>query len=1096
MKHLVLALLALGAFAAEGYKKPPKAIQDILDAPAPPIASVNPTHTHALFIEARRYPPIAELARPVLRLAGFRIDPASNGPQTGWTGWRLTLSALAADAKPLKLAVPESAVLSPPRWSPDGKRFALLNRAASSVELWVGDAATGAIRRLPNIAINAAVGEPLQWLPGSQELLAQLVPARRGPPPAEPTAPTGPVVQETSGKAGPVRTYQDLLASPYDEALFDYYATAQLAAVNASTGASRPIGAPHVFLGAEPAPDGRHLLVEFVRKPYSYLLTAFSFPRDAEVWTLRGTLVKKVASLPMADRVPIDGVRTGPRNLGWDPSAPATIEWVEALDGGNPKEKVPHRDRIMTWQAPFAGEASEAVLVPERLRGLAHGENGMRWYADYERSKRWLRTFIQTKGGEPAELFSLSSQDRYHDPGTPVRKTLPSGQRVILTAGNAIFLTGDGASPEGDRPFLDRFDLATRKTTRIFHCDPERYETVASVLDDQGARLLIRGESPTDPPNYYLLANGRRTQLTFAKDPAPELRTIHKELVTYKRADGVGLSFTLYLPPGHKEGTRLPTIVWAYPREFGDASVAAQVSGSTKRFTTIAGASHLFLLLAGYAILDGATMPVIGTPETANNTYIEQVVSSAKAAIDKAAAMGVTDPDRVGVGGHSYGAFMTANLLAHSDLFRAGVARSGAYNRTLTPFGFQAEPRTFWEAPEIYLKMSPFMHAQKLKEPILFIHGMADNNPGTFPIQSERMYQAIRGNGGTARFVYLPHESHGYSGRESIETTLTETIEWFDKHVKNAAPRESGPAALEPFAANAGFVEPFGIAFDSKNNAYVVEYKGNRLHRIAPDGTATIFAGSREAGFAGDGGPARDARFHEPHGIVISPRDELYVADTHNNRVRRIDLNTGIITTIAGNGEAGFSGDAGPATSATFKGIFGIDLDAARNRLYIADLGNIRVRMVDLGTGTVATVAGNGRSAEPADGDAAATAPLVDPRAIAVARTGEFYILERRGNALRVVGSDGRIRTLIRPGQFQPDLKGPKHLTVERNGDVLIADAENHLVRRYSPRSGTLTTIAGSGVPGPLNRPHGVYARASGAVYVADSYNHRIVRLR
>ena len=787
MKHAALLFAATTLFAADLYKKPPQAIQDILNAPASPTASVSPTRTHALFVEPRRYPPIAELSRPVLRLAGYRIDPASNGPQTGWSGWKLTLTALEAGAKPVALALPESATLAPPRWSPDGKQFALLNRTANSVELWIGDSATGTLRRIPNLAINAAVGEPMQWLPGSKDLIVQLVPARRGAPPTAPAVPSGPVIQESSGKAGPVRTYQDMLTSPHDEDLFDYYATSQLSIVNAATGAVRPIGTPHVFLGAGAAPDGKHLLVEYIHKPYSYLLSAFSFPREAEVWSLTGALVKKVASLPMADRVPIDGVRTGPRNMDWNPNSPATIEWVEALDGGNPKEKVPHRDRIMSWAAPFTGEPRQVALVQERMRGMSHGENGLLWYGDYERMKRWSRTFVRpADAAEPVELFSLSSQDRYRNPGTPVRRTLPSGHSVIQVTNNSVFLEGNGASPRGDRPFLDRFDLATRKTTRLFWSDPERYETVSAVLAADGSRLLIRSESPSEPPNYYLLADGHRTQLTFAKDPAPQLRNLRKELVTYKRADGVGLSFTLYLPPDYKPGTRLPTIIWAYPREFGDAGVAAQVSGSTKRFTTLAGASHLFLLLAGYAILDDATMPVIGDPETANNSYIEQVVASAKAAIDKAAEMGVTDPNRVGVGGHSYGAFMTANLLAHSDLFRAGVARSGAYNRTLTPFGFQAEPRTLWEATDIYLKMSPFLHAHKLKEPILFIHGMADNNPGTFPIQTERMYQAVRGHGGTARFVYLPHESHGYAARESIETTLAETIEWFDRHVKNA----------------------------------------------------------------------------------------------------------------------------------------------------------------------------------------------------------------------------------------------------------------------------------------------------------------------
>jgi len=293
-------------------------------------------------------------------------------------------------------------------------------------------------------------------------------------------------------------------------------------------------------------------------------------------------------------------------------------------------------------------------------------------------------------------------------------------------------------------------------------------------------------------------ANSQNAQkITNFSDPASQLRGIKKQLVKYKRADGVDLSFTLYTPPNYKEGTRLPTLVWAYPLEFTDASVAGQVSGSTNRFTSIGGISHLFFLLNGYAVLDNATMPVVGDPETVNDTFIKQINDSAKAAIDKAVKMGVTDPERVGVGGHSYGAFMTANLLAHSDLFRAGIARSGAYNRTLTPFGFQGERRNFWEATELYTKISPFFYANKINEPILLIHGEADNNTGTFPIQSERLFAALQGTGGTARLVMLPHESHGYAGRESVEHTLYEMISWFDKYVKNAKPREKNQTAKQ-----------------------------------------------------------------------------------------------------------------------------------------------------------------------------------------------------------------------------------------------------------------------------------------------------------
>lgn len=368
---------------------------------------------------------------------------------------------------------------------------------------------------------------------------------------------------------------------------------------------------------------------------------------------------------------------------------------------------------------------------------------------------------------------------------------LPSGQSAMIQYGDAIYLDGPGGTPEGDRPFLDRFDTKAMKAERLFRCDAESYETVEAVLSEDGSKLLTKHESPTDPPNYFLRASGgdSRVALTRFTDPAPQLRKIKKELVTYKRPDSVQLSFTLYLPSDYKPGERRPGVVWAYPREFTDADVAGQVSGSPNRFLTITGPSHLFFVLQGYVVLDGAAMPVVGDPETVNNTYVEQIVASAKAAIDKAAEMGVLDPERVGVGGHSYGAFMTANLLAHSDLFRAGIARSGAYNRTLTPFGFQSERRTLWEAPDLYLRVSPFLYANRINEPILLIHGEADNNTGTFPIQSERMYHALKGHGATVRYVTLPHESHGYAGRESVEHTLWEMLNWFDRHVKNAPPR-------------------------------------------------------------------------------------------------------------------------------------------------------------------------------------------------------------------------------------------------------------------------------------------------------------------
>jgi dipeptidyl aminopeptidase/acylaminoacyl peptidase len=382
-------------------------------------------------------------------------------------------------------------------------------------------------------------------------------------------------------------------------------------------------------------------------------------------------------------------------------------------------------------------------------------------------------------------------RDRYNNPGQPVFRALKTGHRAVLQNGDSIFLEGEGASPEGDRPLLDRLDLKTLKKERLFRCDASSYETVLNLLADDGTRCITRRETPNDPPNSFVrtLPSGQPKALTSFPDPAPQLRGITKQLVTYKRDDGVQLSFTLYLPPGYKSGTRLPTVVWAYPLEYNDPTTAGQVTGSTQRFTSILGPSHLFFLLEGYAILDNAAMPVVGDPETMNNTYVEQIVSSAKAAIDQAAQMGVTDPNRVGVGGHSYGAFMTANLLAHSRLFRAGIARSGAYNRTLTPFGFQNEERTYWQAPDVYTRMSPFTYADSINEPLLLIHGEADDNTGTFPIQSDRMFAALKGLGARVTLVTYPYEAHGYAARETLLDCVARMIEWYDRYVKNAEPR-------------------------------------------------------------------------------------------------------------------------------------------------------------------------------------------------------------------------------------------------------------------------------------------------------------------
>ena len=793
LSTFVLVCLTTAAFAQQGYKKPPKEVLDILNAPVAPGVSVSPKRDNMLMTTALRNPPLADLAQPVLRIAGRRINPTSNSPFRLQYSVAMTLKRI-VDGSEIKIDLPPGAKISGVDWSEDGKHFAFLNTTANRVELWVGDTATGKIRNLKGITINSAVGNPLAWMPDNRTLLVQLVPANRGAAPATPNVPPEPNTQESSGRPGPVRTYEDLLKSPHDENLYEYYATSQLALVDSVSGRATPFGQPAIFLGVDAAADGHHVLVTRLHRPFSYLFPDSAFPRDIEVWDTKGKLVYKVASLPLADQVPINGVIKGRRSIRWVPGQPATLVWVQALDEGDPRKKVAHRDSVLMLKAPFTSQPVELFKTEHRFSAGGFGEKGgLLYFTDFDRDRRWQRTFIfylDKPDVPPKLLWSRNQQDRYNDPGTPVTRVV-AGQRAILQSGDYIYLTGNGSSPEGDRPFLDRLNLQTLKTERIFRSDADKYETVVTLLDDEAKQLITRRESPTEAPNYFVRTTAAATAkaLTNFPDPTPQLRGIKKQLVTYKRADGVQCSFTLYLPPDYKQGTRLPTVVWAYPIEFNDADTAAQVTGSTQRATSIGGASHLFFLLEGYAVLDNATMPIVGNPETVNNTYVEQITMSAKAAIDKATELGVTDPDRVGVGGHSYGAFMTANLLAHTDLFRAGIARSGAYNRTLTPFGFQNERRTLWEAPELYLKVSPFMYALKVNEPMLMIHGEADDNTGTFPIQSERMYQALKGHGATVRLVMLPHEAHGYAGRESIEHVLYEMITWFDKYVKNATPR-------------------------------------------------------------------------------------------------------------------------------------------------------------------------------------------------------------------------------------------------------------------------------------------------------------------
>jgi dipeptidyl aminopeptidase/acylaminoacyl peptidase len=807
------------AATTSGYDQPPQPVLDVLHAPSPPQPYVSPTGETILLVSWVDYPSIAQVAEPFLRLAGVRVEPRTRRKHDTPGGYGVAPCARSfalvdvASSRELPVALPAGGCADGIEWSADGKRFAFRNTSSDAVELWIGHAATGVTRRLGEARVNPMLGSSLHWMADQQTLLVKLVPEHTGPAPSASITADGPSIQETDGESGESSTYEtrDTLAGKHDEDLFEYYATSQLAFVDVTTGTITRIGKPAVLTEVDAAPDGDHLLVNTIRRPYSYVTTYDRFAHDVEVWDRGGRVTRSLAKLPVADRVPIHGVPTGPRNFAWRPTEPATLVWAEALDGGDWNVKVPMRDKVMIQSAPFTSPPAELARTEQRYARFDWGEQrSVSLLHEIDINRHWQRTFVvdvDAPKPTPRLLWDLSSDERYKNPGQPVYRVLPSGQRVVRQDGDAIYLHGRGASPEGDRPFLDRLDLKTRKSDRLFRSDKAALEDFLSFTGDTSRAFLTWHQSPADPPNAMLrtlgdalpsasvhageptIASATRA-VTHLPDPTPAVRAIKKRLVKYKRKDGMELSFTLYTPPGYQDGTRVPAILYAYPLDYASAATAGQITGSEQVFTQLR--NYRLLLMSGYAIIDNAAFPIVGDPRKAYDTYLDQLVDDARAAVDKAVELGIVDRDRIGVTGHSHGALMTANLIAHTDLFRAGVATSGSYNKTLTPFGFQSERRSVWKGQDVYLKVSPFFFADKIKLPLLIMHGMDDANPGTTPIQSVKLYEAIRGNGGTSRLVMLPHEPHWYSAMESNEQLAYEELRWFDRYVKNAPPR--GPA--------------------------------------------------------------------------------------------------------------------------------------------------------------------------------------------------------------------------------------------------------------------------------------------------------------
>lgn len=776
------------------YQTPPTSILELVDAPTTPQFVLIREGKAALLYERPDFPTIADVSQPVLGLAGLRLNPANNSSavSTAFTG--ITLLDLTSGVKSKITGLPQEARIGNAQLNKDETVLAFTHSAPQGVELWIADLTTFQARKLINGYLNDAYGTTLTWARDGQRLLVSLIPSDRGTLPQADPVPTGPIVQQNLGRSAPARTYQNLLKDPYDEQLFDYFLTAQLAYVELS-GQVSPIGKPGIYRSVSFSPDGQYILAQTVQRPYSYLVPVQSFPYQVAIWNANGNEVKALHtySLNEAAILTPDAVSTDPRMFSWRADQPASVYWVEALDEGDPKMETSERDAVMQLVAPFQTSPERLMATSLRFGGITWIDGSQALLTERWRTSRTERvSLVDLMTGSTVRVISeRSSDDAYADPGRFVMTSNDYDRNVLLTDQKARQLTtftiGTGASPEGDRPFLMKWNLISGKQDTLFKSQAPYYEM--PVYFDNGGSLIVSKESIDDAPNYFQvnLRNGRQTQITDFPHPYPLLQAVEKQQINYPRADGLNLTGTLYLPAGYQvEDGPLPMLMWAYPREFESREAAGQVKGSPYRFTRISWGSPVYWVTRGYAILDNADMPIVGGDgRESNDTFVEQLEENAKAAIGYLANQGIVDPKRVGVGGHSYGAFMTANLLAHTDLFAAGLARSGAYNRTFTPFGFQNERRTYWQAQDVYTRMSPFTYADKIKAPILLIHGMDDENSGTFPIQSERLYNAIKGHGGTTRLVFLPKEFHGYRAKESILHTLWEMDQWLETYVKN-----------------------------------------------------------------------------------------------------------------------------------------------------------------------------------------------------------------------------------------------------------------------------------------------------------------------
>ena len=779
------------------YQLPPQSILQLADYERAPQVTIDTKKEYMLLTYRSTYKSLDDLNIREMSMGGLRINPVTNiGSSVNYI-CNLKIRKVEAREPVQVTGLPTNPKISFITWSPDETKVAFTNTASTGVELWVMDMAAAHATRITEPVVNANLGNPFSWFRDSKQLLVRLLQANRPALiEAKSVLPLGPTVSVSDGSKSQNRTYADLLKNAADETNFVTLASSELYKVDLKGNAAL-FRKADMYVGESFSPDGNYILISTLHKPFSYLVPLNRFPMTTVLCDQQGNTLKTVNEVPLSEVLPkgFMAVRKGKRQMSWRSDEPATIYYVEALDGGDPQVKAAYRDAIYQWQAPFDKSPELLTRTAQRFMNVIWGNATVAVVQDEWYDTRNEKTYLinPSKPGDAPRLISdRNYQDIYSDPGSFETWKNKYGKYVLAIANNSLFLIGDGYTPKGQFPFIDELDMASLTKKRLYQCAyADKLEEIIDIEDYKKGQALVRIQSKNEYPNYFLRDFRKKdalTQVTFFPNPFESIKDVYKEVIKYKRADGVELSGTLYLPAGYDRKAKtekLPLLIWAYPAEYKDKNSAGQSAANPNEFTFPYYGSFVYWVTRGYAVLDDAAFPIVGEgKEEPNDTFIDQLVANAKAAIDAVDSLGYINRKKVGVGGHSYGAFMTANLLTHSDLFACGIARSGAYNRTLTPFGFQSEQRNYWDAPGVYNTMSPFMNADKMKTPLLLVHGEADNNPGTFTLQTERYFQALKGLGAPARMVILPKEQHSYVARENILHLLWEQDQFLQKHLK------------------------------------------------------------------------------------------------------------------------------------------------------------------------------------------------------------------------------------------------------------------------------------------------------------------------